>query len=156
MGDTNLVRARDGIDHAPLGDAYPEMMDRTGIMFTDGGIGGATGNYRDGLVTLDRRGDKDVLAGARGRYQGDLDTMTLDDGMVALDPAQAKSTTLHELQHAVQQREGFARGPVAKLRGFRVVEGQHSATSTQQVDGSRTCVKFDAMMKRLELRAAPA
>jgi hypothetical protein len=78
MGDTNLVRARDGIDHAPLGDAYPEMMDRTGIMFTDGGIGGATGNYRDGLVTLDRRGDKDVV--------------------------------LHELQHAVQQREGFARG----------------------------------------------
>jgi hypothetical protein len=52
----------------------------------------------------------DDLAGARGRYQGDLDTMTLDDGMVALDPAQAKSTTLHELQHAVQQREGFARG----------------------------------------------
>jgi hypothetical protein len=58
----------------------------------------------------------DDLAGARGRYQGDLDTMTLDDGMVALDPAQAKSTTLHELQHAVQQREGFARGGSPRSR----------------------------------------
>jgi hypothetical protein len=64
----------------------------------------------------------DDLAGARGRYQGDLDTMTLDDGMVALDPAQAKSTTLHELQHAVQQREGFARGGSPQSAGMDLAE----------------------------------
>jgi hypothetical protein len=50
----------------------------------------------------------DDLAGARGRYQGDLDTMTLDDGMVALDPAQAKNVHQQRCQrtpdpHAVQR-----------------------------------------------------
>jgi hypothetical protein len=39
-------------------------------------------------------------------YVGDKGAIYVDE----LNPLAAKSTTLHELQHAIQQREGFARG----------------------------------------------
>jgi hypothetical protein len=52
----------------------------------------------------------DNLGSTRGKYHGDIDAITLDDGLAAIDPAQTRSTSLHELQHAIQRREGFAKG----------------------------------------------
>jgi hypothetical protein len=52
-----------------------------------------------------------------GAYYSQLDGITV----MRPDAAQAKSTTLHELQHAIQQRENFARGgsPDMFMRGYQ-------------------------------------
>ena len=47
------------------------------------------------------------LEGARGRYYGSNDTLQISGD---LPKDEATSTGLHELQHAVQKREGFATG----------------------------------------------
>ena len=98
-----LHRQTDFLDHPELYEAYPEM-DKTGVIVGD--LGSATGNYSpsDNLVTLNkaRFGKNDM-----------------------------QSTNLHELQHAIQQREGMARGgspdPIFKvdkrvLKNIRDVE----------------------------------
>lgn len=45
--------------------------------------------------------------GSRGAYSADADTMIINTGMI---PEDIKSTGLHETQHAIQRREGFAVG----------------------------------------------
>lgn len=46
----------------------------------------------------------------RGTYDPAMNRMTVGGGTIRDSADQARSTTLHELQHAIQQREGFARG----------------------------------------------
>ena len=52
--------------------------------------------------------------GVRGSYSGDTDTITLNitdkDGFRIKDLGQIESTLLHEVQHAIQKREGFTYG----------------------------------------------
>ena len=52
--------------------------------------------------------------GVRGSYSGDTDTITLNitdtDGFRIKDLGQIESTLLHEVQHAIQRREGFNYG----------------------------------------------
>lgn len=52
----------------------------------------------------------DNMGGTRGRYDTQNDLMTLNSGRGIFDPDGQRSTALHELQHGVQQREGFAAG----------------------------------------------
>tara|TARA_R100000951_G_scaffold6593_2_gene6593 strand:+ start:38 stop:3310 length:3273 start_codon:yes stop_codon:yes gene_type:complete len=53
-------------------------------------------------------------SGTRGSYDGDTDTITLNisdsDGQKLTDLGKIESTLLHEVQHAIQRREGFLRG----------------------------------------------
>lgn len=83
IGD--LPKARGVVAHGRLFDAYPEVADNTYMgRVSDGG-----GSFSD--------------MSNRGPYKG----------LVNLNPnghEGANSVALHELQHAVQQREGFARG----------------------------------------------
>lgn len=64
--------------------------------------------YGTGLTSGTRIGNKNTMFG--DGIQGSIDA----SGVVTINaPAkadQARSTTLHELQHAIQQREGFAQG----------------------------------------------
>lgn len=64
--------------------------------------------YGTGLTSGTRIGNKNTMFG--DGVQGSIDA----SGVVTINaPAkadQARSTTLHELQHAIQQREGFAQG----------------------------------------------
>ena len=46
----------------------------------------------------------------RGTYDPAMNRMTVGGGTIRDAANETKSTTLHELQHAIQQREGFARG----------------------------------------------
>jgi len=43
-----------------------------------------------------------------------------------------KSQTLHELQHAIQQREGFAAGGSADFEGYKRLAGEAEARATQK------------------------
>jgi len=53
-------------------------------------------------------------SGTRGSYDGDTDTITLNitdsSGQQITDLGKIESTLLHEVQHAIQRREGFLRG----------------------------------------------
>lgn len=64
--------------------------------------------YGTGLTSGTRVGNKNTMFG--DGVQGSIDA----NGVVTINaPAkadQARSTTLHELQHAIQEREGFAKG----------------------------------------------
>lgn len=51
------------------------------------------------------------MKGAYGAYSPKKDRMTLSD---QLTPEQARSSSLHEVQHAIQEREGFAVGGNAR------------------------------------------
>lgn len=54
---------------------------------------------------------KEISGGPiRGTYDPAMNSMTVGGGTIRDSADQARSTTLHELQHAIQQREGFARG----------------------------------------------
>lgn len=71
------------VDHKPLFDAYPEVADYN-ASFSDKTFQG-------------------------GRFS-EPDSFGFGKIEVGYGSPQPKSTTLHELQHAIQQREGFARG----------------------------------------------
>jgi len=61
--------------------------------------------------------------GTKGEWDDARRTMNLSMGQFGDG---AKSTTLHELQHAIQQREGFARGGSPEMFKVSNSEGMHS------------------------------
>lgn len=65
------------------------------------------GAYPDGLTTSTLIGNKNTMFGdgVQGSYANGA--LTINAPAKAVD---ARSTTLHELQHAIQEREGFAKG----------------------------------------------
>jgi hypothetical protein len=73
----------------------------------------------------------------KGAYYDQLDGITV----MAPDSAQAKSTTLHELQHAIQQREGFARGGDIVNGPYHA--GERNKLLSEQVDQLRGLNKYD-------------
>jgi hypothetical protein len=74
------MRLEDALTHPELAQAYPDEMHKTGLMFSND-LGSATGNYGDGLITIDRGTDNPM------------------------------SVVFHESTHGVPQAaEGFARG----------------------------------------------
>ena len=54
-------------------------------------------------------GKVDSLQG-QGNFNPQTNTITISESLLRNNPQQAKSTLLHEIQHAVQEKEGFARG----------------------------------------------
>lgn len=86
------MEINDVVSHSGLLDAYPELMQR--------------GKYR-----LD-----ESSALGRGAYYPESDTIAL----TAADEPTARNVMLHELQHAVQDREGFAKGGSPKTMGDEI------------------------------------
>jgi hypothetical protein len=88
----NSIDLDDGFSHLDLRRAYPEAFDATGVRmrYEEGAPGGyfRPRNPSGGTV-------RDYI-GVTGPQTGDM--------------ADTRSTTLHELQHYVQNREGFAQG----------------------------------------------
>lgn len=84
-------RATYAITDSELQRAYPDLMRET-IVRTDQNLGGPFGGYAEGL------GNLDIAPAAYIESAGDA---------LQRDP---RGTLLHELQHAVQGVEGFARG----------------------------------------------
>lgn len=82
------ARVKEFINHKPLFDAYPGLGD-VGVKVEN--ISGAAGAYR----AADRNGYPEAI---------------YISPEVADNPAKLRTVLLHELQHAVQQREGFAEG----------------------------------------------
>lgn len=76
----------DGFSHLALRRAYPDAFEPTGIVM----------DYQD-------------RPRASGAYRPDDDIITVNAPSSA-DMAEPRSVMLHELQHAVQNREGFGRG----------------------------------------------
>lgn len=76
------------LDHKKLFDQYPELKDNTIVKFGD--LNGARGTMKNengvNFITLDKK-----------LFMNNFDT-------------EGKSTLIHEIQHAIQKKEGFARG----------------------------------------------
>jgi hypothetical protein len=114
---TGIMTMRDVLDHAELYKAYPHL-ENLPVVISDAAL---------------------PMDGIRGAYmkpgQG---TMFPDTGHIevhgGLDPKQMRSTLLHEIQHAVQQHEGFAPGANAKTVGaenYRRSAGEVEARTVQ-------------------------
>lgn len=83
------------LEHPKLYKAYPDLEDLPIIM------GGAEFRGTDGA---------EGTASLRGRYTpGELESIGLNPSLES-DPQQLRSTLLHEVQHAIQEREGFGKG----------------------------------------------
>lgn len=79
-------RARLAMHHPEAFEAYPELGQKL-IVRRDQPLGGST----------------------RGQYSPDDNRIDIGSS-ISGNPQQASSTALHELQHAIQQKEGFAKG----------------------------------------------
>jgi Large polyvalent protein associated domain 23 len=92
-----------GIKHDQLTNAYPDVGD---IKYA--------GSYEYGPSTMGRVEPSGLVTGrASGVYQPHINKINVSSGYaenIAGAKNQTKSTTLHELQHAIQQRENFAKG----------------------------------------------
>lgn len=87
--DENASTVGDKVTHPKMFNAYPEL---SGLLYNEGDLGGAYGQYW------------------RGK---DADTGELLKGISTdsnIDKNQRRSTVIHELQHAIQDIEGFEPG----------------------------------------------
>ena len=87
-----IANMGDGFRHKKLYSAYPDLKDASFFMRTRRGY---SGDYK--AATSDAKEQIGVYPNSQ-------------ENVLNPNTAANKSTTLHELQHAIQQREGFARG----------------------------------------------
>jgi hypothetical protein len=87
------------LEHQELYKAYPELSDMPVHFFPE-----------------------EKMQGAYAAYSPNLDKMTLSD---ALSPEKARSSSLHEIQHAIQERERFGVG--GNTRDFARMKGEAEA-----------------------------
>ena len=87
------------LEHQELYKAYPELSDMPVHFFPE-----------------------EKMQGAYAAYSPKLDKMTLSD---ALSPEKARSSSLHEIQHAIQERERFGVG--GNTRDFARMKGEAEA-----------------------------
>ena len=84
------------------------------------------------------------MGGAYGAYSPSKNRMTLRD---TLSPEKARSSSLHEIQHAIQEREGFAVG--GNARDFAAMR----AKALNQIGELNT--QMSALAKQLENKTLP-
>jgi hypothetical protein len=84
------------------------------------------------------------MGGAYGAYSPSKNRMTLRD---TLSPEKARSSSLHEIQHAIQEREGFAVG--GNARDFAAMR----AKALDQIGELNT--QMSALAKQLENKTLP-
>lgn len=113
LGDDALatLTADSVLQHPKLWAAYPDLAE-TQVVFENGPIGprGARGTFSRGVDRFD-------------------DMITLNGN---LPDEQMRSTLLHELQHAVQEREGFAQGTSGADPNYRRSAGEVEARNVQR------------------------
>lgn len=99
----------DVLDHPELYKAYPELKDmQLNVLSKDQPYFGSMERLSDGSYRLNIR--KDFLEGKKG---------TRESG----EPADAKGIILHELQHYVQEKEGFASGATRAFEPHEMTTG---------------------------------
>jgi hypothetical protein len=126
------------LEHQELYKAYPELSDMPVHFFPE-----------------------EKMQGAYAAYSPKLDKMTLSD---ALSPEKARSSSLHEIQHAIQERERFGVG--GNTRDFARMKGEAEAkidelnqqmiAAVRQMDNPATSTaqkaelkgQYDAMMSQ--------
>jgi hypothetical protein len=84
-GAAGVPRLGDLLDHPKLFEAYPWLKDM-------------------------RVYDTGMNFGLSGAYSEKAQKFFLDSNLLKRDPEEARKTLLHEIQHAIQAHEGFARG----------------------------------------------
>ena len=85
----NYERLEDLIDHKELFDAYPSLKDMK--VYLDGG-------------------NRKRYKNSYGVYREGTDDIVLNLNRIGYKPDDVKETLIHEVQHAIQKRENFARG----------------------------------------------
>ena len=96
------AKLSDILDHKELFKQYPELKDVT-VKFGNNNEMGQSGSYDPvtNSIRVNAPMVGDEIAGSKG-WKTTNDRYQLND--------KSKSTLLHEIQHAIQQKEGFARG----------------------------------------------
>jgi hypothetical protein len=101
-------RLKDVLDHPELYEAYPELKNTRVYLKSDmGSNANATFNPRTGAIDLNAN----------------------------LSPTEAHSSLLHEVQHAIQQQEGFASGSSPSFEASQLRSLQGKVDKAQSVQG---------------------
>ena len=100
----------------------PDYLDKEAMAYADKAIREGAGNKVGGALKHDELFSKypelkdinlsrEPSNALRGSYDKDQNRITVGGGeTLTSDPEESKSTALHELQHAIQEKEGWARG----------------------------------------------
>jgi hypothetical protein len=86
-----------------------------------------------------RLGHPQSMGDSRGFFDSKSKTITLRSGLSAED---AKSVVMHEIQHGIQSKEGFARGGSAESKNYSKLYGESEARMVQDR------MTWDADMRR--------
>lgn len=101
-----VTRLKDVLDHPELYDAYPELKN-TRVSLNPDMTANASFDPKSGSITLNSN----------------------------LSPTNAHSSLLHEVQHAIQQQEGFAGGSNSAYEAAKLRELQSKVDKAQNVQG---------------------
>lgn len=82
--------------------------------------------------------------GKSGAYNPEFDSISLNAELKS-DPEKLKSTLLHEMQHAIQNREGFASGANTKYWNQRLENGFDSRTAKAKAEEQQLQEQYERM-----------
>lgn len=82
--------------------------------------------------------------GKSGAYNPESDSISLNAELKS-DPEKLKSTLLHEMQHAIQKREGFASGANTKYWNQRLENGYDSRTAKAKAEERQLQKRYERM-----------
>lgn len=82
--------------------------------------------------------------GKSGAYNPEFDSISLNAELKS-DPEKLKSTLLHEMQHAIQNREGFASGANTKYWNQRLENGFDSRTAKAKAEEQQLQKQYERM-----------
>ena len=81
---------------------------------------------------------------ANGNYDPRMDEITLNQELRS-DPEKLKDTLVHEVQHAIQEREHFTSGASKNYWNRRMEEGFDARTAAEKREGTRLQAEYDQM-----------
>lgn len=81
---------------------------------------------------------------ANGNYDPRMDEITLNQELRS-DPEKLKDTLVHEVQHAIQEREHFTSGASKNYWNRRMEEGFDARTAEEKREGARLQAEYDQM-----------
>lgn len=79
-----------------------------------------------------------------GQYDRSFDGISINQNL-RKDPEKLLNTLTHEIQHAIQYREGFTRGASTEYWKRRIDSGYDSRTASQRAEAKEAAEKLDAL-----------
>ena len=115
----DIRKLSDLIDHKQLFEAYPELKDYSVYLYDSPSNEAGSFNIKDKTIEINMNGRNDFTHPNR---------FAREDAT-----AELKKVVIHELQHAIQQKENFAKGTNVEAQK-RIIKGEYSKKMQEAID----------------------